>query len=377
MNRRSILLGLLAGGAGAAAGAPSMAHVQATPWDELLAAGAARIDAGDAVGLQVAVRRGGAEVFSQAFGAANLETRTAMTPDSVLRVGSVTKQFTAAVALLLQQEGRLSLDDTLARHVPEAPQGAEVTLRRMLNHTAGLRNITEYPSREALMQAARTDRSSDELLTEILAQQPFLSFEPGTGWAYSNTGYLLMGLIIERIEGRSLAEVFRERLFRPLALERTAIDAAAEIVPGRASGYSKDPWSGWTNATYVSMTFPAAAGALRSSARELALWAEHLHAGRVMSADSLAQMLTPGRLADGGQPVDRQGRAVNYGLGLRLEDRPGVGRIASHDGDIMGFTALVRHAIDQGTSMAVTVNADRFRAFATLTDPVDAMRVSG
>lgn len=371
MNRRSILFGLMAGGAGAALGGGAFAKGQAPGWREALAAAAAaRVEAGESVGLQIAVNEAGGEAFSQGFGAANLETGTPLSADSVLRVGSVTKQFTAAVALQLQQEGRLSLDDALARHLPEVPRAADISLRRMLNHTAGIANSTDYPTREALMQAARTDRTTDQLLAELTARQPFLTFEPGTAWAYSNSGYLLMGVIIERLEGRPLAEVYRDRLFQPLGLTRTAMDNAADVVPGRASGYSRSQ-AGPVNASFVSMTVPAAAGALRSTASDLCRWTDALHEGRVVSAASLAEMLTPGRLADGSQPKDSRGRPVDYGLGLRLIDKPGVGRIVTHDGDFMGFSCQVRRLVDRRTSMAVIANFDGFRAFEPLNEIVD------
>lgn len=366
MDRRGFLAGLMV--AAAAGGGASRAF--AGPADDretaLAAAARAPVEAGATPGLQVSVWRNGEPLLRQGFGLANLETRTPLTPASVMRVGSVTKQFTAAVMLQLQQEGRLSLDAPLARYMPDVPRSADIPLRRMLNHTSGLANYTDRPDRADMMQAVRRDRTTAQNVAEVLAHRPFMASEPGQGWLYSNSAYVLLSALIEQLEGRPLAEVYKARLFDPLGLADTALDDAARVVPHRASGYSPRQDGGFDNAPYISMTVPSGAGGLRSTSDDLCRWTEALHGGRVMNADSLSQMLTPGRLLDGSMPVSRRGTPRDYGLGLVVSDRPELGRVAMHDGDLPGFAAVVCRFLDSGVTAAVVSNCDAYTDFQPL-----------
>lgn len=363
MDRRRFLTG----GAATTAGGVFAGRADAGQGDwrtAFVAAARAPIEAAVAPGLQVAVWRSGQPLLSLGFGVANLETGTPLTPASVVRVGSVTKQFTAAVMLQLQQEGRLSLDDALARHMPDIPRASDLILRRMLNHTSGLGNYTDRPDRAALMQAVRGDRTTAANVADVIAYAPFMAHEPGQGWLYSNSAYVLLGALIEQLEARPLAEVFRTRLFGPAGLVATAMDEASRVVPGRASGYTpRRGGQGFDNAPYISMTVPAGAGGLRSTCDDLCRWTEALHAGRIQHPDSLRQMTTPGRLADGSMPLNRQGRPRDYGLGLIVTDHPRLGRIGMHDGDIFGFAGVVCRFLDTGLTAAVAANCDAFRDF--------------
>ncbi|WP_333592094.1 serine hydrolase domain-containing protein [Brevundimonas sp.] len=367
MDRRRFLAGVTAAATATGGAGRVLARQAAEDWRNTLTAKAqAPIDAGATPGLQVAVWRGGEALFSQGFGQANLETAAPLTPASVMRVGSVTKQFTAAVMLQLQQEGRLSLDDALARYRPDIPRAQDLILRRMLNHTSGLGNYTDRPDRAELMQAARADRTTAQNVAEVVAHQPFMAYEPGQGWAYSNSAYVLLGALIEQIDDRPLGETMKARLFDPLGLADTALDDAARVVPNRASGYTPRRGGGFDNAAYVSMSFPAAAGALRSTCDDLCRWTEALHGGRVLNAGSLDQMLTPGRLIDGSRPLNRRGLPRDYGLGLIVTDHPRLGRVAMHDGDIMGFSAIVCRFLDTGLNVAVVSNCDAHGDFEAL-----------
>lgn len=363
MDRRRFLAGMTAATAASVGGGHAWAREDAGWRSDLAVATRAPVEAGATPGLQVAVWRGGRALLSQGFGLANLETGAPLTSASIVRVGSVTKQFTAAVMLQLQQEGRLALDDTLARHMPDIPRAGDLILRRMLNHTSGLGNYTDRPDRAALMQAVRGDRTTAQNVAEVVAHQPFMAYAPGQDWVYSNSAYILLGALIERIEGRPLAEVMKARLFDPLGLADTAMDEASRVVPGRASGYTPRRDGGFDNAAYISMTVPAGAGGLRSTCDDLCRWTEALHAGRVLNADSLDQMLTPGRLIDGSMPLNRRGAPRAYGLGLVAVEHPRLGRVAMHDGDIMGFAAVVCLFMESGITVAVVSNCDAYRDF--------------
>ncbi|WP_372784626.1 serine hydrolase domain-containing protein [Phenylobacterium sp.] len=314
-------------------------------------------------GLQVCVSHHGKVVFSEGFGKADLEWGMPMTPTSVCRIGSVSKQFTAAAVLLLAQDGKLSLDDKLSRFFPDFPNAERLTLHRMLSHTAGLGNYTATTPPELVWQQSRTDRSSAEILDLMRASSAKLIFEPGTDYRYSNTGFVLLGLVIEKATDRPYRDVLQTRLFAPLGLTRTAVDSVTEIVPRRAAGYSNDPAapSGFDNASFTSMTYPAGAGAIRSTCEDLCAWHAALLGGRVLQPAMLSAMLTPVTLNDGSLPTqkDRKGEAttVRYGFGIGVSPIEGH-RAASHGGNIQGFASNLETLRDAGLSIAMIINSD-------------------
>ncbi|HEV2532767.1 serine hydrolase domain-containing protein [Phenylobacterium sp.] len=314
-------------------------------------------------GLQVCVRRKGAVVFSEGFGKSNLEWGMPMTPTTVCRIGSVSKQFTAAAVLLLAQDGKLSLDDKLSRFFPDFPNADRLTLRRMLSHTAGLGNYTATTPPELVWQESRIDRTSAELLELMRPSSSKLLFEPGTGYRYSNNGFVLLGLVIEKVADRSYRDVMQTRLFGPLGLARTSVDSAAEVLPHRASGYSNDPAapSGFDNASFVSMSYPGGAGAIRSTCEDLCAWHVALLGGKVLQPAMLTAMLTPATLADGSLPMQpgRKGEktAVRYGFGIALNPIDGH-RAVAHGGNIHGFASNLETLPDDRLTIAMIINAD-------------------
>ena len=314
-------------------------------------------------GLQVCVTRHGKVVFSQGFGKADLEWDAAMTPTSVCRIGSVSKQFTAAAILLLAQDGKLSLDDKLSGFFPDFPNAERLTLRRMLSHTAGLGNYTQTTPPELVWQQAKTDRSAAEMLDLMKAASGKLIFEPGTDYRYSNTGFVLLGLVVEKAAGQPYHQVLKERLFTPLGLTRTAVDLVTEVVPQRAMGYSNDPDapSGFQNCSYTSMTYPGGAGAIRSTCEDLCAWHTALLGGKVLQPAMLTAMLTPVTLNDGSLPTQKNRKGdktpVNYGFGISLGPIDGH-RAAAHGGNIQGFASNLETLRDDGVTVAMIINAD-------------------
>lgn len=343
----------------AAAAAPSTAFAQAAnPWTAVDTAAAALIATRATPGVQICVRKQGRTLYSKAFGSANLEDQVALTPKGVLKIGSVTKQFSAALVLLLAQDGKLGLDDTLARHFPDFPRAGDITLRRMLSHTSGLGNYTDGPSRRATYQMMRPDYDPAELLT-LMKTGKTQAFEPETVWAYSNTAYVLLGLVIEKVASKSYDEFARERLFGPLGLSATAVDDSRELLPGRVAGYSNDPKapSGFANASFIAMSVPGGAGNMRSSCVDLCAWHEGLLGGRVLKPDMLKTMLTPARVGDGQLPKDARGREIEYGFGLQLASVEGRKCIA-HGGGINGFASDLRTFPEAGVTIAHIFNTD-------------------
>lgn len=337
----------------------------AEPWAIVDTLAQGMIAARTAPGLSLCARRRGRTLFSKGYGLADLETGGLVTPATVFRVGSLAKQFTAAVLLLLAEEGRLSLSDALVRWVPTFPRAREITLREMMGHTSGLGDYTKMPF-EMLKQRARLDYGAEALVQEMAATNPLFVYEPGAAWAYSNTAYVLLGLVIERASGRSYADLLRERLFEPLGLARTAVDSASEVVPDRASGYTyaKAAPGLFDHAAYISLSYVGAAGALRSTPDELCRWHELLLSGRVLAPENLRQMTTPVRTRRGDLPLEVTSRAVvktenpvRHGFGLNLDPERSR-RCLAHAGNIFGFSAQLRSYPNDGVTVALVVNTD-------------------
>ena len=312
------------------------------------------VDTGWTPGGVIAVARGGKLVFARGYGRANLETGTPATPDTVFRIGSLTKQFTAAAVLLLAQDGRLRIDDPVGKHLSEFPQGDRTTIRQLLTHTSG---IADYVGR-AYERETLFPHTSDQLVAYVLAKSPLHDFSPGTQWQYSSSNYALAGAIVERVSGMSLSAFLKTRIFDPLGMASTALDNSRDVVPHRASGYDRTPL-GFANARAISMTVPFAAGGIRSTARDLLVWTDALTHGRVLNGDSYRLMTTPVRLSDGSLPSqvspDGVRRPVSYGMGLF------IGGDAAHpdlwhEGAIDGFTSHLGHFGRSDIDVAILLN---------------------
>lgn len=317
--------------------------------DAIRAAAAVPIEAGRAAGMSVAVVRGTDTLFIQTFGHADLELRVPTPPDAVYEIGSVTKQFTAAALLLLREEGVLSLDDPLARWLPDYPTGGRtVTLRRLLDHTSGIKGYTEME--EVWSEIAPLELPRDTLVT-LFAAEPF-EFEPGTAMTYNNSAYFLAGLVIERASGMSYEDFVEERLFAAAGMENSRYCHKEELVPNRAKGYEPSE-DGLRPAPYLNHLWPYAAGSLCSTVRDLVAWNQALHGdgggegGGVLSPESYELMITPEPLLDGS--------GLRYAKGLAVTDRDGATRIG-HGGGIFGFVSDLRYVPEEDLSIAVLIN---------------------
>ena len=323
------------------AGSPSAA-AEADFAAELDAAFAAAYPA-DGPGAAVLVEKGGEVILRRGYGMADLELGVPIAPEMVFRLGSITKQFTAAAILLLVEEGKLALDDTVGgRLAGYSGPAAPVTLRQLLTHTGGVPSYTDVPEYLAGM---REDQTVEEMIARF-RDKP-LDFEPGTGWHYSNSGYFLLGAIIEEVSGESYEDFVERRIFAPLGMARSRYGREPELVPGRVAGYQGAPGS-YENAAYLSMTQPYSAGSLLSTVDDLARWNEALGSDELLPAELRELLWTPAPLADG--------RATGYALGFVVTDYQGH-RIVQHGGGINGFlTSLVRIP-EAGIFVAVLSNS--------------------
>lgn len=300
-----------------------------------------------AAGFAVAILRDGRVLLARGYGMADLECRTPATPDTIFRVGSITKEFTAAAVLKLAEEGKLSLDDRLSKYVPAFPRGGEVTLRHLLLHTSG---ISDYTSAPAFPARSPREFTTGEMIALIAGAAPLYEFEPGTRWHYSNSGFYLLGVVIEQASGQRYADYVKATLLDPIGLPSIAVDDLALIVRGRAAGYDRAPDAptGFRNADHLSLSVAAAAGAMRAGAVDLARWHEALLGGRVLKPASLKAMLAPGRVKDGRpasaarqlSPGETEAPA-DFGFGIYTSDSNGR-RSIGHGGSINGFNANVQ-----------------------------------
>jgi CubicO group peptidase (beta-lactamase class C family) len=324
---------------------------------------------GRVAGAAVAVLRDRKVVFSKGYGRANLELAAPVNEHTVFRIGSLTKQFTAAGVLLLAEQGKLKIDDKLSRYRPDFPRASEVTLRDLLDHTSGIHNFTESSVIDKISTSGAT---VPELIADIAGQSPLYDFTPGTGWWYSNSNYALLGAVIEKVSGQTWAAFMKSEIFDKLGMADTAADDARDVVPGRASGYSliNGTPRRFRNADFTNMSVPYAAGALRSTVEDMARWNVGLFGGKLLQPQSLKEMLAPGRLRNGAETQTAiawpGGKSFPpppgyvpgpYAFGLDHHSENGR-RIIGHDGSIAGFDAVMQTYIDEGLTIIVLTNTD-------------------
>lgn len=315
------------------------AGVPADPVDDYIAA---QMKKHQLPGLSLAVVKDGKVIKAAGYGLANVELGVPATAETVYQWGSVTKMFTSAAVLLLVQDGRLKLDNRLDAHLTNLPPAWQsLTLRQLLNHTSGLKNYTELPG----FGREPGRRYTPEELLDPVRNEP-LGFEPGTKWAYSNTGYYLLGLVIEKVTGRDWGKFYEERIFRPLEMHTARKNERSLVVTNRASGYDVRS-NQWVNAPFTHPSQPAAAGALIGTVLDLAKWDAALYGDQLLNAATRELMWTPTVLLDGS--------TVDYGLGWQLGSLRGH-RQVSHGGAIPGFLSSVFRLPDDKLTVIVLVN---------------------
>ena len=311
------------------------------PWDKK-----------DAPGGAVSVSVKGEVVYRKAFGMANLETGTPITTETVFDVGSVSKQFTATCVMLLQDEGKVKIDEQASLYLPEYPVLAEhkITVRQLMQHTAGLRDYLAL----LVFKSGKFSFEDDEVV-EVLQGQRTLDFAPGTSWSYSNSGYYLLKKIVEKLSGKSLAEFAKERIFTPLGMSHTQyLDDASRLIPGRAFGYVEAAGNFHAGLTIVAAD---GAGGVWTTLDDMHKWTQNWKRNRLGSdPDMFKQMQTAAKIG---------GRDLPYGLAFFVDEFKGIKRI-QHGGDYIGFHAqvcwypeqdvLVTTMSNDGTQNAKTLN---------------------
>ena len=293
----------------------------------------------------VGVMNDGRLVMARGYGYADVENGVPATAESVYRLGSITKQFSSMAIMQLAESGKLALEDELTKFLPDYPlKDKKVTVHQLLNHTSGIKSYTGLPN---FFRTARQDLSHDDMLA-LFKDQP-LDFEPGTKMQYSNSGYYLLGLIIEKASGQAYGEYLADHIFRPLAMHATRYGDTRPVIPRRAMGYKRERGK-LVNDDPISMTAPGAAGALVSNVLDLLKWHQALEAGDFLSPASYEVMYRTTTLPDG--------KVQKYGYGWGLGETAGHRKL-SHGGGINGFSTMIARYPDDRLAVIVLANTAR------------------
>ncbi len=277
----------------------------------------------------VLVAENGKIIYKGAYGQANMEWDIPNTPDTRFRLGSITKQFTATIVMQLVEQGKIKLDAKLSDYLPDYRKdtGEKVTIHHLLTHTSGIPSYTGQPG--FFQNVSRNPYKVDEFVKKYASGD--LEFEPGSKFRYNNSGYFLLGAIIERVTGKPYEQVLKQNIFDPLGMKNTGYDHYATIIAKRASGYIKTP-DGYLNAPYLDMSIPYAAGSLYSTVEDLYLWDQALYTDKVLSAQSKALMYKPFL-------EDYAYGWVVTNASFKQNDQPV--QVITHDGGINGFTTTI------------------------------------
>src|SRR6266571_4340691 len=297
-------------------------------------------------GCAAGLAKDGKPLYMHGYGLANLEYGVPLTDSTVLESGSVAKQFTASALVLLAQDGKLSLDDDIRKYLPEVPDfgGQRITIRNLLTHTSGLRDQWGLLGIEG--RAPGTQVHSPATTLDLVTHQKMLNFPPGSDYLYSNTGYALAGLIVQRVSGKSLDEFTQERLFQPLGMTHTQWrDDFTRVVTHRATAYSGSEAGGFH--TDMPFTNMIGNGGLLSTMSDLLKWNENLDHPAVGGQAYVDALETRMRL--------KNGRTITYALGLEVVNYDGV-REVGHGGSTAGYRTYLARYPEQHVSVAVWCN---------------------
>ena len=304
----------------------------------------------------IAVVQHGKLVYTHAYGSARLATATSpavpATPEMRYSIGSVSKQFTAAAILLLQEQGKLSLDDPVGKYIPGLTRGNEVTIREILSHTSGYQ---DYWPEDYVMTTMMGSTTAQQIL-DIWGKKP-LDFEPGTQWQYSNTNFVIAGRIVEVVSGENYWDFLEQHIFRPLGMKSVWNSDQQELTPADATAYYRHALGLLRVAPKEGQGWMFAAGELAMTPHDLALWDESLLSGSILSSEGYKTMFTEVKL--------KNGEGTHYGLGVEVRERNGH-RSIEHSGEVSGFVSANEVLIDDGTAVVVLTNQDAIDAASTI-----------
>jgi len=343
-----LCLALPASAVCAEGGSESLEASQATAIDRYITAEMARERI---PGLEIGIYRDGHAVLEKGYGLANVELQVPVAPTTLMQSASVGKQFVATAVMMLVEQGKVGLNDSIVKYFPGAPSSWHaIKVKNLLSHTSGL---AEYETHERIQPGGvfdlRMDFSEDELIAKIEAMP--IEFEPGDKWAYRNTNYVLLGALIHHVTGKFYGDYLHETIFAPLGMNATRVISERDIIPGRSSGYAIDGGL-LKNQKYVSQTFNSTAdGSLYFDVVDLEKWDRALYGTSLVSKSTLERMWTPFAI-NNGQPGP-----TGYGFGWTIADVNGH-RVIEHGGAAPGFACTISRYVDDRLTVAVLTNLD-------------------
>lgn len=276
----------------------------------------------NAPGASVLIAKDGKAIYKKAVGMANLELNVPLSTDNVFEIGSITKQFTAVSILMLEEQGKLKVEDEITKYIPDYPtNGKTITIHHLLNHTSGIKS---YTSMESFMKNARTDMTPTELI-DVFKNEP-MDFEPGEKFLYNNSGYILLGHIIEVVSEQSYADFIQDNIFSKLSMKSSYYGSMKNIIKNRASGYQDR--NGFVNADYLSLTLPYAAGSIMSTVDDLLIWQNAISSNTLIKRSSLEKAINGSTLNNGDK--------IPYGYGW-FEGSVNGSDTYEHSGGIFGY----------------------------------------
>ena len=278
----------------------------------------------DEPGVTLIVAQGDKILFKGAAGMANLELGIPMDANHILRIGSITKQFTAVSILMLQEQGKLDVQDPITKYLPDYPtHDKKITIEHLLTHTSGIQSYTSIPG---FMENVRNDMTTTELID--IFKDKKMNFDPGEDYRYNNSGYFLLGVIIEKVSGMTYEDFVEKNIFQKLGMNDSHYDQPSDIIPRRITGYHEENGK-FVNAPYLSMTIPYAAGSLISTVEDLWIWNKALHSHKLITKKSLEKAHTAYTL--------KNGESIDYGYGWGVDEYYNQ-KVIEHSGGIHGFT---------------------------------------
>jgi D-alanyl-D-alanine carboxypeptidase len=295
--------------------------------------------------VAIGVAKNGRLVFAKAYGYRNLDDKVPADADTMYGIGSNTKQFTAAAILMLRDEGKLDVDAPVGRYLPGIAHGNEVLIRNLLTHTGGYAEFTETDDFDRLGARPATN---DEILDTVVGRP--LGFKPGTKWQYSNTAFVMLARVIEKLSGTSYADFLRTRIFEPLGMSRTRYEDQQLVETNRALGYTRFAMGEQEHEQHLDYTWFSGAGAIESTLADLEKWNNAIDRGTLLTPASRTMMHTTQKLADGTD--------TSYGFGLFMRTLPNGKHIVLHGGDTTGFGSQDARFVEDGIDVIVLTNQE-------------------
>jgi CubicO group peptidase (beta-lactamase class C family) len=264
-------------------------------------------------------------IYQKGFGKANLELGVDMTPDYVFQLGSMTKQFTAVAILMLEEQGKLKVSDPISNHIPDYPQGSKITIHHLLTHTSGIMDFTKMKS---LSEIAQKEMPAKELVN-FFKNEP-VDFSPGEKFAYNNSGYVLLGYLIELVSGERYEDFIRKHIFEKIGMSHSSYASDRRVILKRAYGYQKKG-EGYVNKTVINFSVPFSSGSLMSTVGDMLKWQNALTTNQLVGAKELNNAFSTYKL--------NNGEAFSYGYGWHIKNINGI-QTREHGGSIFGFKTM-------------------------------------